>query len=211
MTAIAVIAKAPVAGRCKTRMCPPCTPQEAATLAGAALLDTLTAVAAAPATRRVVLLDGEPGEWLPPGFELVPQRGDGLAERLEAGFVDLAEPALVIGMDTPQVTPALLAHALARLQHADAVVGPAPDGGYWAIGLRRGGEAAFRGVPMSDARTEAAQRARLRELGLRVAVLPALRDVDDIEDARAVAALAPGTRFSAALRALRPTVEARAA
>jgi rSAM/selenodomain-associated transferase 1 len=193
---LAVIAKAPEAGRSKTRLCPPCTPAQAAGLAAAALADTLAAMAATPATRRVVVLDGAPGSWLPRGFEVIRQRGDGLAERLAAGFEDIGGPAVVLGMDTPQVSARLLTLALRRLARADAVLGPAPDGGYWAIGLRREARAAFDGVPMSAPRTWAAQRARLRELGLRTAPLPPLRDVDDIADAHAVAALAPRTRFA---------------
>lgn len=203
MTAIAVIAKAPVAGRSKTRLCPPCTPEQAASLAAAALSDTLAAVAATPAGRRVVVLDGAPGRWLGPGFEVIPQRGDGLAERLAAAFADVGEAALVVGMDTPQVTPRLLAHALDRLGSGDAVLGPACDGGYWAIGLRRADDRVFAGVPMSDPATCAVQRARLRALGLTPHELPELRDVDDIGDARAVGALAPQTRFARSLAALR--------
>jgi uncharacterized protein len=202
MPALAVIAKAPVAGRSKTRLCPPLTPVQAAELAAAALADTLRAVAATPCRRRVVVLDGAPGSWLPPGIEVMPQRGCGLAERLAAAFADIGGPALVIGMDTPQVTPHLLGHALRRLDRADAVVGAAPDGGYWAIGLRRADGAVFDGVPMSDARTCAAQRERLSSLGLATLELPVLRDVDDIADADAVAALAAHTSFAHALRAL---------
>jgi hypothetical protein len=204
-----VIAKAPVAGASKTRLCPPCTPDEAAALAAAALADTLEAVAATPAVRRVVVLDGTPGSWLAPGIAVIPQRGDGLAQRLAAAFADLGGPALVIGMDTPQVTPRLLARGLAALEHSDAVLGPAPDGGYWAIGLRRADAAVFAGVPMSQSQTCAAQRARLRALGLVIRELPALRDVDVIADARAVAAQAPTTRFARAFAAL--DVEDRAA
>jgi len=203
MTTIAVIAKAPVPGRSKTRLCPPCTPEQAAALAAAALADTLAAVAATTAARRVVVLDGAPGRWLAPGFEVVPQRGDGLGERLAAAFADLDEPALVIGMDTPQVTPRLLEHALDRLARSDAVLGPADDGGYWAIGLRRADAAVFAGVPMSDRATCAVQRERLHALGLTTHELPALRDVDEIADARAVAALAAQTRFARCLAALR--------
>jgi uncharacterized protein len=211
VTAVAVIAKAPVAGRSKTRLTPPCTPEQAAALASAALADTLAAVAATPATRLVVVLDGAPATWLPDGFEVIAQRGAGLAERLAAAFADVAEPALVIGMDTPQLTPRMLAHALTRLDGADAVLGPAQDGGYWAIGLRTADAAVFAGVPMSHPRTCAVQRARLHALGLRTRELPALRDVDDIADAHAVAASAPHTRFARALAALRLPAEAVAA
>lgn len=202
MTVLAVIAKAPVAGRSKTRLCPPCTPAQAAELAAAALADTLAAVAATPADRRVIVLDGAPGPWLPDGFEVIAQRGDGLAERLAAAFADIGTSALVVGMDTPQLTPRMLAHALRALAGSESVLGPAPDGGYWAIGLRRPDDAVFAGVPMSDDRTCAAQRERLRALGLTLHELPALRDVDDIADARAVAAYAPQTRFARTLAGL---------
>jgi len=202
--ALLVIAKAPVPGRSKTRLCPPLAPEEAARLAGAALADTLACVAAVDVPRRVLALDGEPGPWLPDGFEVVAQRGDGLAERLGCAFADVGAPALLVGMDTPQLTPDLLRAGLRRLAApgVDAVLGPASDGGYWAIGLNAPDPAVFAGVPMSTSRTGAEQRARLEALGLRVAGLPALRDVDTYEDARAVAALAPRTRFAAALAEL---------
>jgi rSAM/selenodomain-associated transferase 1 len=198
---LVVLAKAPRPGRSKTRLCPPCTPRDAATLARAALADTLDAVLATPAARRVVVLDGPVGDWLAPGVEVVAQRGDGLDERLANAFADVGGPALLVGMDTPQVTPADLARGLAHLMAPgiDAVLGPATDGGYWAIGLRAPQPSAFLGVPMSTARTGRVQHARLRQLGLRVALVPALRDVDRIADARAVAALAPAGRFARAL------------
>ena len=207
--ALIVIAKAPVPGRVKTRLCPPCTPRQAAALAEAALRDTLrAAVAARGPVRRVVALEGEPGDWLPAGFDLVSQRGAGLAERLAAAFDDVGGPALLIGMDTPQVTPALLDRALARLALGDAVFGPARDGGYWAIGLRRPDRRVFDGVPMSVETTGAVQRRRLAELGLSVVDLPALRDVDTIADAQAVAAAAPAGRFAEQLHAVEPLVAA---
>ncbi len=199
--ALVVIAKAPVPGRSKTRLTPPCTPDEAATLARAALHDTLDAVAATSADRRVCVLDGEPGDWLPAGFDVLPQRGDGLDERLAHAFADVGGPAVLIGMDTPQVTPALLSLACERLMQpgVDAVLGAAPDGGYWALGLRVARAELVIGVPMSSDDTCTAQRARLREHGLRVVELPTLRDVDDIADARAVARAAPAGRFARAV------------
>jgi rSAM/selenodomain-associated transferase 1 len=199
--ALIVLAKAPRPGRSKTRLCPPCTPRDAAALARAALADTLDAVLATPAARRVLVLDGPVGDWLAPGVEVVAQRGAGLDERLAHAFADVGGPALLVGMDTPQVTRGDLTRGLERLAApgVDAVLGPATDGGYWAIGLRDAQPRAFLGVPMSTARTGRAQHERLRRLGLRVALLPALRDVDRIADARAVAALAPAGRFARAL------------
>lgn len=200
--ALVVLAKAPVAGRSKTRLCPPCTPQEAALLAEAALRDTLRTVAATPTARRVLVLDGAPGPWLPPGFEVLHQRGHGLDERLAAAFDDVGGPALLVGMDTPQLTPELLADGLRALADDDAALGPAPDGGYWAIGLRRPDPRVFLGVPMSVAETGLVQRRRLRALGLSCATLPALRDVDTIADALAAAEAAPGSAFARALAGL---------
>ena len=199
-SALLVIAKAPVAGRVKTRLCPPCSPRQAAALAEAALRDTLEAALAAPASRHVLVLDGEAPAWLPASLEVVPQRGTALGERLTAAFADAAAgPALLVGMDTPQVTPALLAEGLERASDSDAVLGPAPDGGYWAVGLRDPSMPAFTGVPMSSSSTLYVQRRRLADLGLATTDLPALRDVDTMADARAVAAEAPASRFGRAL------------
>lgn len=197
-TTLLVIAKEPRPGRVKTRLTPPFPPAEAAALAEAALADTLRAVAATPARRRVLVLDGDPGPWLPPGFDVVPQCAGGLDERLAEAFAGCAGPALLIGMDTPQVTPELLDVDFAG---CDAYVGPAEDGGFWALGLARPDPALLRGVPMSTPVTGAVQRARLLAAGLRVRDLPRLRDVDTAADARAVAALVPHGGFAARLAA----------
>jgi len=200
--AIAVLAKAPRPGFVKTRLSPPFSPEQAASMARAALLDTLRAVLAARAPRRALVLSGEPRPWTPHGFDVIPQRGTGLDERIAAAFEDVGGPALLIGMDTPQVTPGLLDACIGRLQESgvQAVVGLAEDGGFWAVGLRRPDPGAFVGVPMSTARTGTLQERRLLDLGLRVARLPTLRDVDEADDARAVAALAPSGLFAASVR-----------
>jgi rSAM/selenodomain-associated transferase 1 len=197
-----VIAKAPVAGRVKTRLCPPCTPEQAADLARASLQDTLHAAARSSAGRRIVVLDGEPGPWLPSGFEVIPQRGDGLEERLAAAFGDVGEAAFLVGMDTPQLTPELLDAGLAAVTSGDSAFGAALDGGYWGLGLRTPDAAVFAGVPMSSSRTGVVQRAQLAMLGLHPAILPPLLDVDIFRDALAVAAEAPETRFAAAVAAI---------
>lgn len=100
-----VIAKEPLPGRVKTRLTPPYTPAEAALIAEAALADTLRTVLAVPARRRVLVLEGRPGPWLPPGIDVVPQCAGGLDERLAAAFAGCTGPTLLVGMDTPQITP----------------------------------------------------------------------------------------------------------
>lgn len=193
-----MIAKQPVAGRVKTRLTPPCTPAQAAALTGAALCDTLEVVAKTPAARRVLVFDGDATRWCPGGFEVLAQRGTGLGERLQAAFDDVAEPAVLVGMDTPQLTPAALLAAARTLGRAnvDAVLGPTADGGYWCVGFSAPVAGAFAGVPMSRADTCAAQRLRFAELGVRLGETVMLRDVDTIADARAVARIAPHTRFA---------------
>jgi glycosyltransferase A (GT-A) superfamily protein (DUF2064 family) len=190
---LTIIAKAPVAGRVKTRLCPPCSPVQAAELAAAALLDTIDASDALPRdddVERILLLDGEPPAWLPNGWRVVPQSTGDLGERLAAGFARLG-PGIVVGMETPAAIPAL-AQGFDALRRGSDVLGPALDGGYWAIGLAAtDGDrpaAAFAGVEMSTDRTGAQQLERLRALGRPVELLPEARDIDTFDDVIALAA-----------------------
>ena len=195
---LAVMAKEPVAGRSKTRLTPPCTPLQAARLAEAALADTLQAVSGTRAARRVLVLDGAPGSWTPDDVEVVAQAAGPLARRVARAFERLGEPTLMIGADTPQLTVQDLDAAMSTLARpdVDAVIGPATDGGYWTIGMCRPVAGAFEDVPMSTSETGRVQRTRLHQCGLRVVDLPAMRDVDTITDARAVATAHPGSRFA---------------
>jgi len=204
-SSIIVMAKAPVPGQVKTRLCPPCAPEEAAAVAEAALHDTLrAALSTTGATGVVLALDGGRGWWCDAGARVIAQRGGGFDERLASAFADVGGRSLLIGMDTPQVTPALLDDALAMLngEGVEAVLGPAADGGWWALGLRRPDERVLLGVPMSTPWTGEVQLARLGSLGLRVGQLPTLADVDTFSTAVEVAAAAPHTRFAAAVAAL---------
>jgi glycosyltransferase A (GT-A) superfamily protein (DUF2064 family) len=196
-----VITKAPVPGRSKTRLSPPCTPEQAAAVAAAAVGDTLDAVRATPVSRRVVALDGHRGELDLTDCAVVPQVEGDLGTRLAAAFRDAMAgpdgdlPTLLIGMDTPQVTPDLLAGCLAELVGTGpgtAVLGIAPDGGWWALGLHSPGPAAvLADVPMSRADTADLTRAALVQAGLDVRDLPVLTDIDHFDDALAVAQHCP--------------------
>ena len=221
MTILLVVAKAPVAGQAKTRLCPPATAEQAAEIAAAALLDTLDAALASPAGAVVVALTGDlrraaRGRELAAALSrttVVPQHGAGFGDRLANAHADTAgaypgRPVLQIGMDTPQLSSLvhrpLLHDALRSLDRGcAALLGPALDGGWWALGLadpRRAG--ALRGIAMSRADTGARTRAALSEQGLTVDLLPALSDVDVVDDAHAVAGVSPGSRFAAAVHAV---------
>ncbi|ONI90613.1 glycosyltransferase involved in cell wall biogenesis [Actinosynnema sp. ALI-1.44] len=209
MTCLLVIAKAPVSGLAKTRLCPPATPDEAADIAAAALLDTLDAVLAVPDVTPVVAFTGDlrraaRRQELTDALArttVIPQRGNTFADRLANAHADVAAlgPVLQIGMDTPQVTPTLLTGAIERLEELDGVLGHASDGGWWALGLRDPHEAAaLRDVPMSQPDT--GRRTWLALSHLRIGHLPVLSDVDTMADATRVAGQTSG-RFAAAVAA----------
>ncbi|MGH3577435.1 MAG: TIGR04282 family arsenosugar biosynthesis glycosyltransferase [Mycobacterium sp.] len=200
--AILVVAKAPVPGQAKTRLAPQFGPDGAADLAAASLLDTLIAVRSTEVRDRIVALTGdltlahradEIASVLD-DFTVIPQRGSEFSERLVEAHVDAAAlasaPVLQIGMDTPQVSPDVLTEAAALLSEdgIDAVLGPASDGGWWALGLSDPRMASVLGeIAMSEADTGEATLAALRRLGVVVAELPTLTDVDTPEDVVLVA------------------------
>lgn len=200
--AIVIMAKPPTVA--KSRLRKECGSEVADSMAVAMLRDTLDAVGGSSAGTRVVAMLGEAGPWIPAGFETINQRGRDLAERLASVFDDTGKPTIAIAMDTPQVTSELLDEAIAALLYSDtdAVLGPATDGGYWAIGLRHADPRVFLDVPMSTGTTAIVQRRRLRELDLSTRLLPELRDIDSFRDAIAVAATAPHSRLAAAMTRL---------
>ena len=200
------MAKSPRAGLVKTRLCPPCAPAEAARLAEAALADTLAAGRAVPGAEVVLVLDGPVGPWLPPGVTVIPQRGAPLGTRLAAAFEDAGTPALLVGMDTPQLTPELLRRAIACLDApgVDAVLGPAMDGGVWLIGLNQQRDAAresklgtiFEGIDWSTPRVLEQLAGRLAELKARFCLLPPWFDVDEPDDLQVLRGQLRGWRWS---------------
>ncbi|MGH9191531.1 MAG: TIGR04282 family arsenosugar biosynthesis glycosyltransferase [Acidimicrobiales bacterium] len=203
---LVVLAKEPVPGRVKTRLCPPCSPAEAARVAAAALADTLDAALDSGADRVVLALDGRPGLWCPPGVVVVGQGHGALDRRLAHVWSHGTGrgPALQVGMDTPQVLAGDLDRAMAALvdERVDAVLGPATDGGWWALGMRHPRPEAVLGVPTGRPDTGARQAARLAELGLRTGLLDPHTDIDTWSDAVAVANRAPGTQVAAVVESL---------
>jgi glycosyltransferase A (GT-A) superfamily protein (DUF2064 family) len=196
---VMVVAKAPVPGHVKTRLCPPYTPEQAAEIAAAALADTLEAMACCSAARKVVALDGRPGPWLPPGVDVISQISGPFTARLANAWASAGSPGVQIGMDTPQISPDQIDRALGLVvdRPQSAVLGPALDGGWWLIGWHHADPwDVFNGVPMSTARTGLVQECRLRQLGFAVATIDTQRDIDTASDLAAVARAHPGLRVA---------------
>jgi rSAM/selenodomain-associated transferase 1 len=201
-TALAVMAKAPRAGKVKTRLSPPLTPAEAADLNVCFLRDTaenIFAVAGSGGAAGVISYTpvGEEALFdnlLPADFALIPQRGDGFGERLLATAQDLLScgygSVCLIDSDSPTVPAASFEQAVAELQkEGDRIVlGPAVDGGYYLIGLKRAHSELFADIAWSTSSVFSETVAAAKEAGIEVVVLPLWYDVDDRETLELLAA-----------------------
>jgi glycosyltransferase A (GT-A) superfamily protein (DUF2064 family) len=207
---VVLVGKLPLPGRAKTRLSPPLSPEQAAEVATALLTDSIAAVQTAAVARRVIALDAVPGPWLPAGWSVLRQRGNGLAEVFCHVCDDLDDdlPVLILPTDTPLLSAAVVEQAARTLTRpdVDAVIGPATDGGWWVVGTARPDRRAFEGIPMSTPVTGEAQSARLRELAPRVVRLEEFGDVDVIDDLVACRPdLAPDSALRRLLSRLLPT------
>ena len=201
--ALAIFAKAPIPGEVKTRLCPPLTPDEAATLHGSFVLDMLEQtkravvtlqlpcdryLACAPASNLVFFKIMEERQ----GVRLLDQVGEDLGQRMHHTFIDLFakgyKQVILVGTDVPTLPLSVYQEALAILSRSDVVLGPALDGGYYLIGLTRPAERLFAGVPWSTDEVLAITQHNAKTLGLSVGLTTAWRDVDTIVDLQALIA-----------------------
>ena len=198
---VAIIAKPCLPGRVKTRLTPPFSPEQAAVLAEASLRRTVETVRAIPGAKPMLFFDGDVLPDWAWGFSLLRQPEGELDERLGYLFDHVSGPLLMIGMDTPQVNADLLARALNDANHHDAWIGLAPDGGFWALGMREPDGSLIRGVAMSQADTGLVQHERVqRAFGSKLGSLPQLEDFDDRASALRVADLIPNSTFATLVR-----------
>ena len=188
-TRIVVFAKAPVAGRVKTRLIPALGAEGAARLAREMLRQTLTEAAATGLGDPELCADPDPAFWgnlLPGGPLRHAAQGDGdLGERLARAaerVLGERDNILLIGTDCPALDAARLRAAAQALTTHDAVIHPAADGGYVLLGLGRFDPSLFAGIAWSTAAVAADTIARVRALGWCLAVLETLADVDEPED-----------------------------
>jgi rSAM/selenodomain-associated transferase 1 len=196
-SALIIFAKAPIAGQVKTRLCPPLMPDEAASLHGSFVLDALERskaaiakhrlpldryLACAPSARHVFFQILEERH----GVKLVDQAGEDLGARMaqacstvfSLGYKNL----LLTGTDVPSLPSETYRDALALLANHDLVLGPARDGGYYLIGMKRPAPELFTDIPWSTDRVLDLTRQKADRLGFKIGLLPAQRDIDTIDD-----------------------------
>jgi uncharacterized protein len=187
---LAVMAKAPRAGTVKTRLTPPLTPEQAAELNVCFLRDTAENIAGVAGAAGLISYTpvGDEGLFeglLPEGFALVAQRGDGFGERLLAAAEDVLTcgfgSVCLIDSDSPTVPRAAYEQAVAELARPGEriVIGPAEDGGYYLIGMKRAHAAVFERIAWSTGTVYAETCERARAAGIEVVELPLWYDVDD--------------------------------
>ena len=200
-TALVIFAKAPVPGQVKTRLCPPLTPDEAATLHGTFVLDSLERtkvaiakwrlpidryVACAPSSSLVFFKILEERH----DVRLLDQVGEDLGQRMGRVFTELFgrgyERVGIVGTDVPTLPLSEYQRAFSLLDAHDVVLGPATDGGYYFIGLKRLVPELFIGIPWSTCNVFAATKQKATGLNLTVGLLTEWRDVDVAEDLQAL-------------------------
>jgi len=189
---ICIFAKPPRAGEVKTRLAAAIGDESAAALARAFLDDTVDAVRSLPWASAALATTERFDARLP---LLLQGEGDlgARIERVMRAALGSAGIAIAIGADAPALPRRLLEAARAALDHNDAALGPAEDGGFYLLALRRCPEGLFAGLPWSADDTCAKTLGRLRERGLRPALLEPWFDVDRPADLdRLRAAIAAG-------------------
>ncbi|MBI5777356.1 MAG: TIGR04282 family arsenosugar biosynthesis glycosyltransferase, partial [Nitrospirae bacterium] len=124
------------------------------------------------------------------GVRLIAQTGDDLGARMARAFADVFalgyRQVLVVGTDLPTLPGSAFGEAVTVLATHDVVLGPALDGGYYLIGLRKPSPELFAGIPWSTDQVLPLTQQKAAALGLSIALLPVRRDIDTIDDLMAV-------------------------
>ena len=199
--ALVVFAKAPIPGQVKTRLCPPLTSDEAATVHGSFVLDTLERTKAAVSKFRLPVdryLACAPSSALAffkvmeerQAVRLLDQEGEELGARMNRVFETLFARGygrvVIVGTDVPSLPLESYQQAVQQLDRYDVVLGPALDGGYYVVGLKKAAPALFQDIPWSTDRVLTLTKEKAAGLGLDVGLLREWRDVDTIDDLKAL-------------------------
>jgi len=215
--AVALFAKAPLAGRVKTRLVPPLTHEDAARVARASLEDTARFIVPEVAASWTLFLDGEADPSMrrlaeETGLSILPQEGPELGSRLKAAFRALrsggARRVLAIGSDSPTLDPIRIREAIESLAVCDMALGPSEDGGYYLIGTSGSHESLFDEIPWGSASAAAVTLDRARALDLGVRLLAPWYDLDDAASLRrAYETSRPGSALGRVLEGLQEKLD----
>ena len=215
--ALALFAKAPLAGRVKTRLVPPLTHEDAARVARASLEDTARFIVPEVAASWTLFLDGEADLSMrrlaeETGLSILPQEGPELGSRLKAAFRALrsggARRVLAIGSDSPTLDPIRIREAIESLAVCDMALGPSEDGGYYLIGTSGSHESLFDEIPWGSASAAAVTLDRARELDLGVRLLAPWYDLDDAASLRRAYEMSrPGSALREVLEGLKEKLD----
>ena len=185
--ALIVVAKRPAPGKTKTRLSPPLTSELASALYECFLLDTLDQMRQVNDTQCVIAYLDERDYFkrIAPDFELIPQEGHDLGERLDRALTSYLLcgylRAVIMDSDSPTLPADYLSQAFDVLADgADVVLGPCDDGGYYLIGMKQPAPRLLREVHMSTPTVAAETIALAKDEGLKLISLPTWYDVDDV-------------------------------
>ena len=185
--ALIVVAKRPAPGKTKTRLSPPLTPELASALYECFLFDTLDQMRQVNDALHVIayLDECDYFQRFAPDFELIPQEGEHLGERLDRALTSYLsrgyQRVVIMDSDSPTLPSVYLSQAFHALSDgADVVLGPCDDGGYYLIGLRKPAPRLLREVHMSTPTVAAETIALAKEEGLSLVTLPTWYDIDDL-------------------------------
>jgi len=189
--ALAVMAKRPIAGNTKTRLCPPLSAEQAAALFEALLLDTIQLVLELEDVQLAIgITPPEAAGFFrpisPPGTLFVPVAGADIGRCLDRVLTRLSQEGygkvLALNSDGPSLPLSYLRQSVAGLDDVDVVLGPSEDGGYYLIGLKAPQPGLFEGISWSTEKVTEQTLARAKHLGLTVALLPPWYDTDTPAD-----------------------------
>lgn len=190
-SAIVLMAKQPRAGKTKTRLCPPFTPESAALLYEALLKDTLALAGSLESVQLAVAISPPESstyfeQITPPGTLLIPVEGHTIGVCLERSLMSLFErgyqKALALNTDGPSLPRKYLVQAIGLLDEHDLVLGPGEDGGYYLVGLKQPCPAIFEDIPWSTSQVLPRTLAQADRQRLRTALTPPWYDVDSQAD-----------------------------
>jgi len=187
-----VFTKTPLPGQVKTRLSPPFTAEEAAALAEAFLFDTLDLIESAELNvGKIIYFTPEDEakyftEIISDGWQIKPQRGQSLRIRLINALREESanddQPVVVIGADSPTLPPQYLAEALKILKKVDLVIGPAFDGGFYLIGIKKFHPSLLKSVILSKSDSYKKLVINAARVGLTYRTLPPWYDIDHFDD-----------------------------